>query len=87
MSVIAELIQLRAKIEEQQAEIDRLQALHLERTKTTHRALCDRDARIAELEAVKKVAKKLSDVISADDCWGAPGWAIIALDAALAAAE
>ena len=40
-----------AELEQAQAEIDRLQALHLERTKSTHKALTERDQRIEQLEA------------------------------------
>ena len=34
------------EIERLQAEIERLQDLHLERTKTTHKALCEHDQKI-----------------------------------------
>jgi len=44
--------ELAAALEQAQVEIDRLQALHLERTKSTHKALTERDERIEQLEAV-----------------------------------
>jgi len=43
-------------LEKAQAEIDRLQSLHLARTKSTHKALTDKDQRIDKLEADLKAA-------------------------------
>ena len=43
------------------AENERLQALHLKRTKTTHKALCDKDDEIERLLADKKQLQYLLD--------------------------
>ena len=65
-------------------EIERLQALHLERTKTTHKALTERDAEIERLTALTKADAK--EIGSYRDKTGLRG-EIMNKDAELGAAD